>query len=140
MRSVSVLLFICLLLSCSDKPKEEPIDKGLIGKYLYMSKAGLLHSQKSCFALQREKDRGGHDVNGIEFVDTALICPNYKFYYCKKCFTDEQYEHVEQIIERNRIKVKLTCVGYGGYNLTFHCDWYAVLDISITYRYHGTAR
>ena len=55
MRSVSVLLFICLLLSCSDKPKEEPIDKGLIGKYLYMSKAGLLHSQKSCFALQREK-------------------------------------------------------------------------------------
>lgn len=103
MRSVSVLLFICLLLSCSDKPKEEPIDKGLIGKYLYMSKTGLLHSKKSCFALQREKDRGGHDVNGIEFVDTALICPNYKFYYCKKCFTDEQYEHVEQIIERNRM-------------------------------------
>ena len=103
MRSVSVLLFICLLLSCSDKPKEEPIDKGLIGKYLYMSKTGLLHSKKNCFALQREKDRGGHDVNGIEFVDTALICPNYKFYYCKKCFTDEQYEHVEQIIERNRM-------------------------------------
>ena len=103
MRSVSVLLFICLLLSCSDKQKEEPIDKGLIGKYLYMSKTGLLHSKKSCFALQREKDRGGHDVNGIEFVDTALICPNYKFYYCKKCFTDEQYEHVEQIIERNRM-------------------------------------
>lgn len=103
MRSVSVLLFICLLLSCSDKPKEEPIDKGLIGKYLYMSKAGLLHSQKSCFALQREKDRGGHDVNGIEFVDTALICPNYKFFLRKKCFTDEQYEHVEQIIERNRM-------------------------------------
>lgn len=103
MRSVSVLLFICLLLSCSDKPKEEPIDKGLIGKYLYMSKTGLLHSKKSCFALQREKDRGGHDVNGIEFVDTALICPNYKFYYCKKCFTDELYEHVEQIIERNRM-------------------------------------
>ena len=103
MRSVSVLLFICLLLSCSDKPKEEPIDKGLIGKYLYMSKTGLLHSKKSCFALQREKDRGGHDVNGIEFVDTALICPNYKFYYCKKCFTDEQYEHVEQIRERNRM-------------------------------------
>lgn len=27
-----------------------------------------------------------------------------------------------------------TCMGYGGYNLTFHCDWYVVLDISI--RYH----
>lgn len=30
--------------------------------------------------------------------------------------------------------IRLTCGGYGGYNLTFHCDWYAVLDISITYR------
>lgn len=54
MRSVSVLLFICLLLSCSDKPKEEPIDKGLIGKYLYMSKTGLLHSKKVVL-LYREK-------------------------------------------------------------------------------------
>lgn len=31
-------------------------------------------------------------------------------------------------------QVRLNCSGYGGYNLTFHCDWYAVLDISITYR------
>ena len=31
-------------------------------------------------------------------------------------------------------QVRLSCVGYGGYNLTFHCDWYAVLDISITYQ------
>ena len=29
---------------------------------------------------------------------------------------------------------RLACGGYGGYNFTFHCDWYAVLDISITYR------
>lgn len=28
---------------------------------------------------------------------------------------------------------RLVCGGYGGYNFTFHCDWYAVLDISITY-------
>ena len=31
-------------------------------------------------------------------------------------------------------QVKLNCVGYGGYNLTFHCDWYVILDISIKYR------
>ena len=35
-------------------------------------------------------------------------------------------------------QVHLTCGGYGGYNLTFHCDWYAVLDISISYRPSGT--
>lgn len=28
---------------------------------------------------------------------------------------------------------KLTCRGYGGYNMTFHCDWYVVLEIEITY-------
>lgn len=28
---------------------------------------------------------------------------------------------------------RFTCMGYGWYNLTFHCDWYAVLDISIKY-------
>lgn len=108
MKKTLIPFCVCLLLSCSDKPKEEPIDKGAIGKYLYMSKVGLLHSRKSCLVLQREKDRGGHDVNGIEFVDTALICPNFKFYYCKKCFTDEQYEHVEQIIERNRLMNELS--------------------------------
>lgn len=31
-------------------------------------------------------------------------------------------------------KEKMECIGYGGYNLIFHCDWYAVLDISIAYR------
>lgn len=35
-------------------------------------------------------------------------------------------------------QVHLTCGGYGDYNLTFHCDWYAVLDISISYRPSGT--
>ena len=28
---------------------------------------------------------------------------------------------------------RLNCGGYGGYNLTFHCEWFVVLDISITY-------
>lgn len=57
-----------------------------------------------------------------------------------KCLGDDSGIYYEQPISEmvrqheNHRKVKLTCVGYGGYNLTFHCDWYAVLDISITYR------
>ena len=101
-------VFATCVISCSDKPKEEPADEGTIGKYLYMSCDGLLHTRKSCLVLHREKDADGHDVNGIEFVDTASICPNFKFYYCKRCFTDEQYEHVEQIIERNRLMQELS--------------------------------
>ena len=103
-----IAIFAICVISCAEKQKEEgTFDKGQIGKYLYMSKSGLLHSRKTCIGLQREKDHDGHDVNGIDFVDTALICPNFKFYYCKKCFTDEQYEHVEQIIERNRLMNEL---------------------------------
>lgn len=28
---------------------------------------------------------------------------------------------------------RLSCGGYGGYNFTFHCDWFVVLAVSITY-------
>ncbi len=31
-------------------------------------------------------------------------------------------------------RVRLSCAGYNGYNLTAHCDWYVVLEISIIYR------
>lgn len=30
-------------------------------------------------------------------------------------------------------KEKLQCRGYGGYNQSFHCDWYVELEISIEY-------
>ncbi len=48
------------------------------------------------------------------------------------CYKDVISDMVEQHVPYRQ--VRLNCVGYGGYNLTFHCDWYAVLDISITYR------
>lgn len=31
-------------------------------------------------------------------------------------------------------RVRLSCGGYDGYNLTSHCDWYVALGISIRYR------
>lgn len=31
-------------------------------------------------------------------------------------------------------RVKLTCGGYGGYNMTFHCDWFIDAEITIEYR------
>lgn len=100
------VLALVLALSCSHKSKEKtvtPVYKEHIGKYLYMSSARVLHSDRYCDILLEEKDRQGHDVNGIEFIDTAIICPNVFFYYCKSCFDDEQYEHVKRIIERNKL-------------------------------------
>lgn len=107
-----ILAFV--LQSCgshSEKAKEKPTTtmyKEHIGKYLYMSSARVLHTDRYCDILLEEKDRSGHDVNGIEFIDTANVCPDGFFYYCKSCFDDEQYEHVQRIMERNKQNVAVS--------------------------------
>jgi hypothetical protein len=62
-----------------------------------------------------------------------MECPMSK---CLGPDTGISYESVlSEMVRTGEVhrRVRLTCSGYGGYNLTFHCDWYAVLDISITY-------
>lgn len=63
-----------------------------------------------------------------------IDCPMSKCLGQSKGITYKQVL-TEMIAQRecNR-QQRFTCTGYGGYNLTFHCDWFAVLDISITYR------
>lgn len=48
------------------------------------------------------------------------------------CFKQTVDEMVRRH-ETNR-KEKFNCRGYDGYNFNSHCEWYAVLDISIIYR------
>lgn len=63
-----------------------------------------------------------------------LECPRHKCFghtrgvYFKSAIKDMVSKH------ENHRQERFTCMGYGGYNLTFHCDWYVVLDISIKYR------
>lgn len=65
--------------------------------------------------------------------DFHLDCPmakclgNIRGIYYWNVITDMIDNHIS---ER---QVKLTCEGYNGYNFTSHCDWYAVLEISIEY-------
>jgi hypothetical protein len=42
---------------------------------------------------------------------------------------------IYDMVENNETQkqVKLQCQGYGGYNQTFHCDWYVKLEILIKY-------
>lgn len=68
-----------------------------------------------------------------------LECPMSK---CLGPDTGISYKSVlsEMVWKREAHRqVRLSCSGYGGYNLTFHCDWYAVLDISIAYLHPGNA-
>lgn len=63
------------------------------------------------------------------------------FFECPmtKCFGNSSgisyfdclYEMVQKKEKFRR--TRLGCQGYGGYNLSFHCDWYVVLEIEITY-------
>lgn len=48
---------------------------------------------------------------------------------------------LDDMVSKHEIchREKLTCGGYGGYNLTFHCNWYVILEISVTYQDHRIA-
>lgn len=109
MKFLLTILFSALcFVSCSQKQStsEEdipiPSRRGSLGKYVYMSSNAILHSNLQCPKLQSEKDDEGHNVIGVEFVDTNEIYPNYKFFYCKYCFNDAKYEQMKMILERNQ--------------------------------------
>ena len=90
--------------------------------------------------VNRILDKTSIDTDKLATISEASKCNFHFDCPMSKCLGDDSGIYYEQPISEmvrqheNHRKVKLTCVGYGGYNLTFHCDWYAVLDISITYR------
>lgn len=107
MRLIMLVVSLLCLAACKQEPrqnKEDPLPsrRGSLGKYVYMSTEAILHSNLQCPMLQREKDDKGHNVIGVEFVDTNEIYPNYQFFYCKYCFNDIKYEQMKRILERNR--------------------------------------
>ena len=67
-------------------------------------------------------------------IDFFFACP------MSKCFGNSRGVSYKQVIEdmvRNTEdfrQVELRCGGYGGYNYTFHCDWYVRLAITICYK------
>lgn len=87
-------------------------------------------------------ETNGHHWNRLENFDYS---PDHDAFFILRCpypkcvgthsgigfsnIVSEMYDIREK--ERN---IRLTCGGYGGYNMTFHCDWYIVAHISITYK------
>ena len=93
-------LFAIALGSCKDKS----VNQGhyAVGKYIYMDTHHILHVSKDCWRIG--------DV--VEFLDTASVYAKDEFQYCKDCFTDTTYEHVQAILhndmERKWLYEKLT--------------------------------
>lgn len=73
-----------------------------IGKYLYLTENGVLHTNKMCVGIKYGKGQDGHAVYGMLFVDTAEYVESDDVAYCTRCFNDNLYERVNAISVRNK--------------------------------------
>ena len=78
-----ILPFVTLLFfSCKQEKKQVEDKPAVLGKYVYMTDNGVLHSTRDCINVRYAKDEDGHKVYGMEFMDTVTFAPEYKFSYC----------------------------------------------------------
>lgn len=87
---LAFVLFVAVLISCRDNRASRQGNYA-VGKYLYMDSQHILHTSKDCWRIG--------DV--IEFLDTASVYAKDEFQYCKDCFTDTTYEHVQAILHND---------------------------------------
>lgn len=86
-KALAFVLFVVVLVSCKDKSANQQ-GHYAIGKYLYMDVHHRLHTSKDCWRIG--------DV--VDFLDTASVYVKDEYKYCKDCFTDTAYEHVQAIL------------------------------------------
>lgn len=87
MNKILILALLAMLFSsCSYKKDKRAYP---VGKYLYLDAFNSLHLSKDCWRI------GGNDV---DFLDTASVYVKDEYKYCKDCFTDTAYEHVQAIL------------------------------------------
>jgi len=69
-----------------------------LGRYVYLC-GGVVHCNKDCSALKNAKDRDGHRIFGMEFIDTADLLQRLPedVKYCPRCISDSTYEHLQRI-------------------------------------------
>lgn len=87
---LSLALFAIALVSCRDNCVKKQ-GHYAVGKYLYMDSHHILHTNKDCWRIG--------DV--VQFLDTASVYAKDEFQYCKDCFTDTTYEHVQAILHND---------------------------------------
>lgn len=89
-KALALALFAIALVSCRDNCARKQGDYAA-GKYLYMDSQHRLHINKDCWRID--------DV--VQFLDTASVYAKDEFQYCKDCFTDTTYEHVQAILHND---------------------------------------
>lgn len=89
-KALALALFAIALVSCRDNCARKQ-GHYAVGKYLYMDSQHRLHTNKDCWRIG--------DV--VQFLDTASVYAKDEFQYCKDCFTDTTYEHVQAILHND---------------------------------------
>ena len=89
-KAFALALFAIALVSCRDNCARKQ-GHYAVGKYLYMDSQHRLHTNKDCWRIG--------DV--VQFLDTASVYAKDEFQYCKDCFTDTTYEHVQAILHND---------------------------------------
>ena len=87
-KALALALFAIALVSCKDNCAKKHY---AVGKYLYMDSQHILHTNKDSWRIG--------DV--VQFLDTASVYAKDEFQYCKDCFTDTTYEHVQAILHND---------------------------------------
>lgn len=87
---IYIMLIAFVAVSCRDKSTKQQ-ESCAIGKYLYMDVFHRLHVKKDC----------KHIGDVVEFLDTAAVIAKDDYKYCKDCFTDSTYEHVQSIMNND---------------------------------------
>lgn len=95
MRYFLVMVALCLLsVSCSSSKKDSEEIK--IGKYLYIVEYGtyehVIHCKRDCYNMYYR----------VKFIDTLEFASDGRASYCTRCFNDERYGQVQEMIKRNR--------------------------------------
>lgn len=89
-KALALALFAIALVSCRNNCARKQ-GHYAVGKYLYMDSQHRLHTNKDCWRIG--------DV--VQFLDTASVYAKDEFQYCKDCFTDTTYEHVQAILHND---------------------------------------
>lgn len=102
MKKITLFIVISLLVcGCSNNSSKEKDTNHSIGKYVYVDSRDVLHSKK-CYVGTKVTNEYGQSITlPIQFIDTTSISSQHLKNLCPICVTDEQFDILQRIANRN---------------------------------------
>ena len=106
--SVFILLFLlliggcALLVRCGEKATAVIEDHSSIGKYVYIDRAGVLHTKQGCSAVYKE-----HEMQEVRPVELSLLVEKRLEKVCSQCVSESQLIHLHHIADANHTEERM---------------------------------